>query len=261
MHLRHDTATYNAPDNLPNSVTFYTDGSCDDPRDPYAARAAWAVVYKIPAEDVMRLQNIQLLATGHCVGHQTINRAKLQAMVAAAETADIAPAEYNFQFGTDSQFVNNTIDQNGTLKIEHCAHRKDHWDLTRIVRRLMAVWDPNRFMAFKIKPTNVSKMLLIFNSCGTSMEMPVQIKQRCIVAKQIYQNVSKCARMFDHTQRHRAIFILKYSDIYLTSRRVRKTVCPTKRQRFSCAIFEPRSRRTPRAIAPPYNTTTSENHP
>ena len=29
-----------------HGATLYTDGSCDDPRDPYSARGAWAVVLR-----------------------------------------------------------------------------------------------------------------------------------------------------------------------------------------------------------------------
>lgn len=72
-------------------MILYTDGSCDNPQEPYTSRAAWAVVLKQSTNQTYQSQTFQVLATGHCTGLQTINRAELYAMVVAVEA--IAPLQ------------------------------------------------------------------------------------------------------------------------------------------------------------------------
>lgn len=131
MHQRARTLHIQPNIHVHHGDVIYTDGSCDHPKDPYTARAAWAVV--------IRQNNITpntvayaTMATGHCPGRQTINRAELYALLVAAEQALSVSETGQVTFFTDSQFV----------------VKRDHWDL---IERLTQVWQPQCYHLFKIK--------------------------------------------------------------------------------------------------------------
>ena len=148
MYLRVHTYHTNINCHINHGTTIYTDGSCDDPRDPYAARAAWAAITCDPPSEDMPARKFTVLATGHCPGAQTINRAELYAILVAAEEAHKASDEATIFFCTDSQFSLNIIRDIEDGRIEQSPHKRDHWDL---IGRLISVWDPLRFVAYKIK--------------------------------------------------------------------------------------------------------------
>lgn len=151
MHIRTTTATSTEVRIRNPHVTFYTDGSCDTPPDPFTRRAAWAIVIGQEEQHSLRqppMRSIDLVTAGHCLGPQTINRAELYAIMVAAELADKSDIIRTADFGTDSQFALSIVEKVVNFAIDRYPHKHDHWD---IIQRLQAVWDPNRFRAFKIK--------------------------------------------------------------------------------------------------------------
>ena len=152
MHLRDQTCTIHPPHNIPDQTVIYTDGTCDNPRDPYAARAAWAAIIRTPTDpphDAAATNwNFQVLAAGHCPGHQTIGRAELYAMVVAVELVSADASASHIQFVTDSKYVVNCINQIEDETIFTSPHKKAHWDL---IRRLILTWQPAKFTVVKIK--------------------------------------------------------------------------------------------------------------
>lgn len=105
MHLRIHTAYNQAIQSIEAGTVFYTDGSCDSPNDPYAARAAWAVVIRQPQPEDPTTYTLTVTANGHCPGLQTINRAELFAFLIATEQIRFTTNHMPAQIGTDSQFV------------------------------------------------------------------------------------------------------------------------------------------------------------
>ena len=128
MHLRDQTCTIHTPHHIPNHTVVYRDGTCDNPRDPYAARAAWAAIIRTPTDPTHETEtinwNFQVLAAGHCPGHQTIGRAELYAMVVAVELISTDDSASNIQFVTDSQYVVNCINQIEDETIFTSPHKK-----------------------------------------------------------------------------------------------------------------------------------------
>lgn len=149
MHLRHHTIQVNTQIEIGQDDTIYTDGSCLHPRSPYVARAAWAVIHRTrccpPSTDEYEYK---VLATGHCPGAQTINRAELFALLIGAEQARTSDDQAQVSFYTDSQFVVNVISHIEADTIQDSPHKRDHWD---VIARLCHVWDQSRFHVFKIK--------------------------------------------------------------------------------------------------------------
>ena len=96
----------------------------------------------------LRRSDYKVLATGHCPGAQTINRAELFAMLIGAEQASLSQEPAQVSFYTDSQFVVNVIAHIDADTIHESPHKRDHWDL---IIRLCQVWDRSRFHVFKIK--------------------------------------------------------------------------------------------------------------
>ena len=84
----------------------------------------------------MPARKFTVLATGHCPGAQTINRAELYAILVAAEEAHKASDEATIFFCTDSQFSLNIIRDIEDGRIEQSPHKRDHWDL---IGRLISV--------------------------------------------------------------------------------------------------------------------------
>lgn len=154
MHLRHHNLAIHSHIPLHPQAVIYTDGTCDDTRDPYSARAAWAAIIYNPTLHSTPDPVFQVLAAGHCPGSQTINRSELYAMVVAVEYAATQEVVQAVTFVTDSQFVTNCIHQIEDNTISHNPHRKSHWDL---MKRLLCVWDASRFTILKIKShTNIN---------------------------------------------------------------------------------------------------------
>ena len=113
MHLRVHTFQTNLTIPIQDGTVLYTDGSCDNPCDPYTARAAWAVV-ACTYDTVDNAEfKYQVLANGHCPGHQTINRAELFAILIAAEQAHQATDPAVVLFGSDSQYAVSVIERTG----------------------------------------------------------------------------------------------------------------------------------------------------
>ena len=149
MFLRNCTSFATHPQIIPPGPgTFiYTDGSCDDTRDPYTARAAWAVVFSHPHPLDAEFRNYSVSACGHCPGPQTINRSELFAMVIAVEQVQACQGTHTVLFVTDSQFVCNIIEEIQNETIFRHPHKQAHWDL---VQRLLELWDTVRFRILKI---------------------------------------------------------------------------------------------------------------
>ena len=148
MFLRHRTIFTNPPQSLARHSVIYTDGSCDDTRDPYTARAAWAAIYRAPHPDNANPQAFSVLACGHCPGHQTINRSELYAITIAVEHIAAYPSDAQVTFVTDSQFVADVIQDINTGNIWNHPHKKARWDL---IQRLIELWHPLRFILMKIR--------------------------------------------------------------------------------------------------------------
>ena len=148
MFLRNTTVSSVSNISTSNDMTLYTDGSCDDTRDPFTARAAWAVVLSNSIPNQPGVRTFHVVATGHCPGLQTINRSELYAMIIAVETTLTVTLTHSILFVTDSQYVISIIYRihNGTI-MRH-PHKTSHWDL---VHRLIQIWDGNRFTVQKIK--------------------------------------------------------------------------------------------------------------
>lgn len=148
MHLRHHNITINEHLHLSPHAVIYTDGTCDDTRDPYSARAAWAAIMYTPPGVTPRDTAFQVLAAGHCPGQQTINRSELFAMVVAVEYAAKDNPTTPVTFVTDSQYVVHCISRIEDRTHSQNPHKKSHWDL---MSRLACAWDPHRFSVLKIK--------------------------------------------------------------------------------------------------------------
>lgn len=148
MHLRHHNLTIHDHLRLSPNAIIYTDGTCDDTRDPYSARAAWAAILYNAHGSLTQDNPYQVLAAGHCPGPQTINRSELFAMVIAVEYAAIDNHITPVTFVTDSQFVVDSINHIEDGTISNNPHKKSHWDL---LNRLTRVWDTCRFTILKIK--------------------------------------------------------------------------------------------------------------
>ena len=150
MWLRHTTGSYTDPGPISQDATIYTDGSCDNTRDPYTARAAWSVIFShaCPADPEHRF--FRVLASGHCPGHQTINRSELYALVVAAENilARMSDNHNHFVFVTDSQFVFDIVHAINCDSIHRHPHKHAHWDL---IERLSQIWHSAKFQIRKIK--------------------------------------------------------------------------------------------------------------
>ena len=140
------------PDVVLNNAVVYTDGACDNTRDPYAARAAWAAILRTPTDTQIETENamwkFKVLAAGHCPGHQTISRSELYAMVIAVELIATEPSASHVRFVTDSQYVVNCIHQIEDETIFACPNKKRHWDLIQL---LVIAWNPVNFTVLKIK--------------------------------------------------------------------------------------------------------------
>lgn len=134
MHLRTHTSFQDALAHLHDDVILYTDGSCDNPKDPYASRAAWAVVIRQTGDEHFQTQTFKVVATGHCTGLQTINRAELQAFVVAVESVAATPSTARIGFCTDSQYVANLVTAIEHKYIDRQPHKQSHWDM---IQRLM----------------------------------------------------------------------------------------------------------------------------
>lgn len=93
-------------------------------------------------------QTFQVLATGHCTGLQTINRAELQAMVVAVEAIAPLQPQSSISFCTDSQYVANFVQAIEYGHVDSHPHKHSHWDL---IQRLMFWWDPVHYTIIKIK--------------------------------------------------------------------------------------------------------------
>ena len=148
MFLRHTSISIQPLASVPPNTVLYTDGSCDDTRDPYTARAAWSVVIRTPHPETHQLQVFQVLACGHCPGHQSINRSELFAMVIAVEQVLSCSAPQPVTFVTDSQFVADILHAINSGTIWRHPHKQAHWNL---IQRLLELWDTSNFFVFKIK--------------------------------------------------------------------------------------------------------------
>ena len=148
MFLRVNTVSIPTPPPDTTDLILYTDGSCDDTRDPYTARAAWAVVASTQDQHDPLLRLYTVLASGHCPGPQTINRAELFALITAVEQSVHIAATQTILFVTDSQYAVNTVDHILDGTVFRSPHKTAHWDL---VSRLAEVWDASRFQIHKIK--------------------------------------------------------------------------------------------------------------
>lgn len=147
MHLRIHTAYNHALDSIQAGTVFYTDGSCDAPTDPYAARAAWAVVIRQPKPEDPTTYTLTVTANDHCPGHQTINRAELFAFLIATEQIRFTIGQTPAQICTDSQFVMGIVQAIESRTIHVHPHKRAHWDL---IRQLMHLWDPQQMSVIKI---------------------------------------------------------------------------------------------------------------
>lgn len=133
---------------IQQGAVFYTDGSCDEPTSPYVARAAWAVVLRQANPNIPETQTITITASGHCPGHQSINRAELYAFLIATEQAICAGLQGGVGICTDSQFVMGIVEAVEQETVHHHPHKRAHWDL---IYRLCQIWDSTKLFAFKIQ--------------------------------------------------------------------------------------------------------------
>ena len=128
---------------------FYTDGTCDLPREQNCCRAAWSVVQKV-AHDTRdpSLDHFVVSQTSHTKGPQTINRSELEAVVWLIEYFHRHFPEAKVSIYTDSSFVKRSIEVlTSGSSIPHIS-RLAHFDL---FRRLQVAWNPLFHQVFKVK--------------------------------------------------------------------------------------------------------------
>ena len=102
---------------------FYTDGTCDKPREQNCCRAAWAVVQHV----------------SHTKGFQSINRAELEAVTWLAHYFhQHLPYSFMSVF-SDSSFVIQIVEAIASGKLSGKTHHLAHADL---VQTLLQCWNP-----------------------------------------------------------------------------------------------------------------------
>lgn len=96
---------------------FYTDGTCDLPKNQNCCRAAWAVVQHVRtnSEDPS-LNDFAVVQTSHTTSFQTINRAELESVTWLVGHFDHYGHDL-MSIHTDSNFVINILD--AILQMEH----------------------------------------------------------------------------------------------------------------------------------------------
>ena len=143
------------PDVVLNNAVVYTDGACDNTRDPYAARAAWAAILRTPTDTQIETENamwkFKVLAAGHCPGHQTISRSELYAMVIAVELIATEPSASHVRFVTDSQYVVNCIHQIEDETIFACPNKKNALGLNSTTSHCL---EPSKFYSTEDQVTS-----------------------------------------------------------------------------------------------------------
>ena len=150
MHLRSTTCVTHHIPTLSSNATVYTDGTCDNTRDPSTAREGWAAVLRTAHLADPIQYTFQVTAAGHCPGHQTINRSELYALLVAVEQimCTSATVRVRVTFVTDSQFVVSQVMHIVHGTCSQAPHKSSHWDL---VKRLAVLWDPTRFQIQIVK--------------------------------------------------------------------------------------------------------------
>lgn len=210
MHHRCRTANIDSQVDIQNGDVFYTDGSCQHPTSPFVARAAWAVIHRSRhthnSEDKYRV-----LATGHCPGIQTINRAELFAILTAAEQANKSDDDVHVSFFTDSQFVVNVISHIEDGTIFNSPHKRDHWDL---IVQLCRAWICSRYHVFKIKSTNVLRMHDLTKRSTTFSVTFSQMKPQCEHVLPTYPIFSNYAKKLVSITNNKTRASPQYIDIF-----------------------------------------------
>lgn len=128
---------------------FYTDGTCDKPREQNCCRAAWAVVQHVRHSSTdPSVGDFIVTQTSHTRGFQSINRGELEAVTWLAHYFHHHQPHRFMSVFSDSSFVVKIVNaiSNGLLstKVHHLA-RAD------LIQTLSSVWDPLYHSIFKVK--------------------------------------------------------------------------------------------------------------
>ena len=99
---------------------YYTDGACENPKQPLIRRSSWAVIQDMTNDQVARDQlasfitsenlpssNLKCIQTGLTHGAQTVARAELIALIQACQHATDTPSCQSAEFVVDAQYVIN----------------------------------------------------------------------------------------------------------------------------------------------------------
>ena len=128
---------------------FYTDGTCDKPREQNCCRAAWAIVQHVQRSPTdPSVGDFIVTQSSHTRGFQSINRGELEAVTWLAHYFHHHQPQRFMSIFSDSSFVVKIISaiSNGCLstKVHHLAHAD-------LVQTLSSVWDPLYHSIFKVK--------------------------------------------------------------------------------------------------------------
>ena len=128
---------------------FYTDGTCDKPREQNCCRAAWAVVQHVqhsPSDPSP--EDFVVTQTSHTKGFQSINRAELEAVTWLAHYFhQHLPYSFMSVF-SGSSFVIQVVEAIASGKLSGKTHHLAHADL---VQTLLQCWNPLFHNIYKVK--------------------------------------------------------------------------------------------------------------
>ena len=126
---------------------YYTDGACENPKQPLIRRSSWAVIQDMTNDQVARDQlasfitsenlpssNLKCIQTGLTHGAQTVARAELIALIQACQHATDTPSCQSAEFVVDAQYVINVtkLVQRENIpwhKVKNCDLVKKMWNL------------------------------------------------------------------------------------------------------------------------------------
>ena len=122
-----------------DELTFFTDGSCDNPRDADLRRAAYAIVqmeeqhHEETTDTQKPIPSYTCKLTALVDGNQTISRAELLAVAAIAKQARQRKEHRRIRVYTDSQYVINVLQK--IARGEHTlrSHKPRNWDIVQAV--------------------------------------------------------------------------------------------------------------------------------
>ena len=138
------------PDIRPTDhYVFFTDGTCDRPRNQNCCRAAWAIVQQINHDpDSPSLDHFVVSQTSHTCGLQSINRGELESVSwLVSHFARNLPDEFLSVY-TDSSFVQKILEAISDDTLSPKLFQMAPADLVSILQQQ---WNPKLHQVFKVK--------------------------------------------------------------------------------------------------------------